>query len=204
MSQLWTELHQRALSYKGTDDSVFLRIWAAKLPRFTTGCACKEFWRAWSILNKPIYEPEGAYFAWTVKAHNAVNQKLGKQTYTVEQALAEWANNDKSIPQQNLKDLNAFLKEPPFKRTIQKTLYPPKPDARLTRPLHELGHIKEGIKEKDVLEAKKKNEELTKQYKANNTTTQNRFRQTSNINYSSLKPMPLIQKNLWLPIKNKK
>jgi hypothetical protein len=86
MSQLWNELHTRALNFTGKDDSIFIRNWGNRIPRFKKGCKCKEFWTIWSRNNPPTYYPADAYFAWTVKAHNAVNTKLGKKTFTVEEA----------------------------------------------------------------------------------------------------------------------
>lgn len=83
MSELWRELHTRALDIK-TDDSMYIRQFRLNIPRYTHGCKCNEFWANWSRLNPPVYGD--GYFAWTVKAHNAVNYKLGKPTYTVEEA----------------------------------------------------------------------------------------------------------------------
>ena len=85
MSQdLWAGWHKRALNFKGKDDSPYLREFGQKIPRFTTGCKCKEFWNRWLKQNPPVYGNK--YFEYTVKCHNAVNKKLGKPEYTVEQA----------------------------------------------------------------------------------------------------------------------
>ena len=86
MSQLWKQIHTRALNYKGENDSKFLQSWSAQIPRYTSGCKCKEFWLKWKTANPPTFKPTDAYFAWTVKAHNAVNQKLGKKILTVTEA----------------------------------------------------------------------------------------------------------------------
>jgi len=90
MSELWEQLHRNALGYRGNDDSVFLTKWASRIPRYTKGCRCKEFWTKWRRANPPDFSSPEAYFAWTVKAHNAVNQKLDRPVWTVEQALARW------------------------------------------------------------------------------------------------------------------
>ena len=86
--ELWRELHERALKNSGENDIIYLAQFATKIPRYTTGCKCKEFWNNWVRLNPPVYGKNGEFFEWTVKAHNAVNAKLGKPQYTVEQAKA--------------------------------------------------------------------------------------------------------------------
>ena len=90
MSVLWAELHQRALIFSGKDDNHFLRTWVTKLPRFTTGCRCNEFWNKWILSNPPDFSSPDAYFAWTVKTHNAVNSKLSRPSWTIEQAKTKW------------------------------------------------------------------------------------------------------------------
>lgn len=87
MSELWIELHTHAVQYTGTDDSVYLALFRRRIPRYTTGCACQEFWRNWIKFNVPTYGPNNEYFNWTVRAHNAVNVKLGKPEMSFEDAL---------------------------------------------------------------------------------------------------------------------
>jgi len=86
MSELWKELHTRALNFKGDNDMLFLTNFAKKIPRFTSGCACKEHWATVVKNNPPKFGPNGEYFEWTVVSHNEVNKRLGKPTYTVEEA----------------------------------------------------------------------------------------------------------------------
>ena len=81
---LWKELHERALNFKGTDDTIFLTNFTKKIPRFTVGCSCKEHWRNIVRQNPPKFGDE--YFAWTTLVHNKINEKIGKPTYTVEEA----------------------------------------------------------------------------------------------------------------------
>ena len=83
MSDLWKELHTRSLSFKYNDDMKYLLEFGMKIPRYTTGCKCKEFWVKWIRENPPTFNK---YFEWTVKAHNAVNKKLNKPEFTVEEA----------------------------------------------------------------------------------------------------------------------
>lgn len=84
---MWVELHERALSHTpGKNDSKWITQWSSRLPRFTTGCRCKEHWSKY-YNNHPInFTQLGAYFQWTVDAHNAVNTRLGKKSLTVEEA----------------------------------------------------------------------------------------------------------------------
>ena len=83
MSALWKELHERALNFEGKEDRRYLYDFGRKIPRFTAGCKCREFWTIWIRSNPPDFKN---YFAWTVKAHNAVNKKLNKPELTSEEA----------------------------------------------------------------------------------------------------------------------
>lgn len=84
---LWHKLHIHAYLHKGGNDSLFIKKFGEEIPRFMTGCPCNEFWKKWIQTNPPNYD-QGKYFEWTVKAHNAVNLKLGKRYYSVEEARA--------------------------------------------------------------------------------------------------------------------
>jgi hypothetical protein len=86
MADLWKEIHVRALNFTSTNDMDFLTNFAKKIPRFTSGCACREHWLSIVKANPPKFGSNGEYFEWTVNTHNLVNIKLGKPTYTVEQA----------------------------------------------------------------------------------------------------------------------
>lgn len=55
MSELWKMLHERALKFEGDNDALFIRNFTAKIPRYTKGCSCKEFWRIWIRSNPPVY-----------------------------------------------------------------------------------------------------------------------------------------------------
>lgn len=92
MSELWKELHKRALDFTGDNDMQYLLQFATRIPRYVTGCACKEHWASVVKSNPPKFGPNGEYFAWTVHCHNLVNQRLGKTTYTVEEAKKLYSN----------------------------------------------------------------------------------------------------------------
>ena len=89
---LWKELHLRALKNKGQDEKVYLTNFVTKIPRYTTGCKCREFWANYVRTHPPKYGRNGEFFEWTVAVHTAVNHKLGKPTYTLEQARKYYEN----------------------------------------------------------------------------------------------------------------
>lgn len=85
--ELWKELHTRALNFHGETDIDYLRDFAKRIPQFGT-CRCKEDWVKIVRANPPKFGPNGEYFEWSIKCHNFVNEKLGKPTYTIEEAKA--------------------------------------------------------------------------------------------------------------------
>jgi hypothetical protein len=85
--ELWQELHERALTHQG-DDIPYLLQFSLRIPKFNATCRCKEDWMRIVRQNPPKFGENGEYFAWTVLCHNLVNQKLGKPTYTVDEAKA--------------------------------------------------------------------------------------------------------------------
>jgi hypothetical protein len=87
MSHLWSELHTRALARNGINDSVFLNSFAARIPSFEGGCKCRSFYNNWRRANPPDFNH---YFEWTVRLHNAVNFKLNKPHFTLEEARRRW------------------------------------------------------------------------------------------------------------------
>jgi hypothetical protein len=88
MAALWKELHMRALTYEGLNDTHFISVWSGKIPRYTSShCRCAEFWGRWRTYNPPNFAKD-KYFKWTVEAHNAVNSKLKKPLMTYEEALS--------------------------------------------------------------------------------------------------------------------
>ena len=90
MAELWKELHLRALNFKGDNDKEYLLNFSKRIPRFTKGCSCKEHWKL-ILKSKPPVFGEG-YFKWTVEVHTEVNKRLGKPTYTVEEARKFYSN----------------------------------------------------------------------------------------------------------------
>jgi hypothetical protein len=87
MSDLWKELHTHAINYTGTNDAIYLAGFGRRIPRYTKGCACQEFWTNWIRANPPTYTTAMDYFTWTIKAHNAVNVKLNRPEMSLEDAI---------------------------------------------------------------------------------------------------------------------
>lgn len=98
-TELWIELHERALSdqahsndlppwVEGASDLPWIHKWIQKLPRYTTGCRCNEHWVKWYAVNPPVFTTRELYFEWTVRAHNSVNERLSKPVFTVDEARA--------------------------------------------------------------------------------------------------------------------
>lgn len=112
MSKLWKKLHMRALQNKGKSEHKFLMKFENDIPKYTKGCSCNEFWNKWIKENPPIYGHHGEFFAWTVKAHNTVNVKLGKPEMSVSDALKLYSaynksknhNKDKSYKDKSYRD----------------------------------------------------------------------------------------------------
>lgn len=79
----WAELHRRAASGVIADDELaFIR----SLAKGIGICACKTKWRALLRKMPPDLSSPEAYFAWTVAAHNVVNERLGKPAVLLEDA----------------------------------------------------------------------------------------------------------------------
>ena len=69
-----------------------LTEWELLIPQY--GCACKRFYAEWKAANPPDFTSLEAFFAWGVRLHNAVNEKLGKQQITIEEAYSIWRKSD--------------------------------------------------------------------------------------------------------------
>lgn len=79
LRNLWRELHTQA---NPTPD--WFDRWLRRVPQF--GCSCREHFRAVVRKYPPDFSSRGAFFAWSVDAHNVVNQRLGKPSISLEDA----------------------------------------------------------------------------------------------------------------------
>lgn len=88
VSATWKELHTRYLTWNGKEDWPWLLDFVARIPN-AGDCQCQLNFRRWLSPNPPPWTTD--MFGWTVKAHNAVNKRLGRPTLTQEQARALWS-----------------------------------------------------------------------------------------------------------------
>lgn len=88
-ARLWIELHLWALVADEANSPIsekteWMEAWALKVP----SCGeCRQWWATWYAAN-PL--DSNHTFAWTVKAHNAVNVKLRVKVWDVEIARAHY------------------------------------------------------------------------------------------------------------------
>lgn len=78
---LWAELHTQCEPSKE-----WFQGWLAKVP--WVGCGCRGKIDEWLKENPAIFGP--GWFAFTVRMHNFVNESLGLQGWTIEQAAERW------------------------------------------------------------------------------------------------------------------
>jgi len=78
----WSKLH----SYIGCDPQ-WLELWVYFIPN---RCECKNGYQQIIADIPPDFSSGDAFFAWGVNIHNAVNQKFGKETISLDQAKSLW------------------------------------------------------------------------------------------------------------------
>lgn len=78
----WSFLHR----YRGCDP-VFFEMWINFIP---SQCSCKEDFKLILKDYPPDFSSPDAFFEWGVFIHNQVNIKLGKPTFTLEEAKKLW------------------------------------------------------------------------------------------------------------------
>jgi hypothetical protein len=81
--ELWGELHARPrLMASHAEEVAWHKAFAARLPCGT----CRDEWRRLLLACPPDWSSPPAYFRWTVAAHNAVNERLGKRVMPLVEA----------------------------------------------------------------------------------------------------------------------
>lgn len=86
-ARFWAELHLFALRNEGKPRLLhqwFLE-WAGDLP--FEDCPCKDHFNQWVCENPPDFL---AFFPWTIRLHNAVNERIGKPQIEVDAARKLW------------------------------------------------------------------------------------------------------------------
>lgn len=86
----WAELHLYSLRIDSqvvpaSDIRYWLDFWIAALP--FDGCPCEQHLKEYISDNPPCFAD---FFAWGVRLHNAVNDRIGKPTIEVEEARKLW------------------------------------------------------------------------------------------------------------------
>lgn len=71
-------------------DPIKLADWENRIPNYD--CRCREGYNQFKAADPPDFSSPMAFFHWTVRIHNAVNQKLGKPELTLGHALTLWRN----------------------------------------------------------------------------------------------------------------
>jgi len=81
--QLWKDLHTQTGI---TPD--WLRSFSKRVKKLSA-CGCLNHWLEW-LHDNPL--PETDQFEWTVRAHNAVNKRLGKSELSLSEARTIWSS----------------------------------------------------------------------------------------------------------------
>lgn len=79
----WSALHAKLTP----DFEWFESTWKETIPK---GCGCVKDALAYIDNNPPVYDSPESWFEWTVRFHNAVNEKLKKPIIHIGQARAIW------------------------------------------------------------------------------------------------------------------
>jgi hypothetical protein len=82
----WSLLHR----YRGCDPQ-WLELWVYFIPQ---RCECKDGFQKILEQLPPDFSSPQSFFAWGVRLHNAVNEKLGKPQITIDEAYSIWRMSD--------------------------------------------------------------------------------------------------------------
>jgi hypothetical protein len=86
----WKEKH----TYLGCDP-VWHSLWELTIPK--TDCLCNEHYVKLKKQNPPDFSSPENYFRWGVWLHNEINERLGKQQVTLEEAIQIWNRTDVTV-----------------------------------------------------------------------------------------------------------
>lgn len=96
----WSLIHYVALGYpeQPTFDIITkYRNFFISLANVIPCEKCKTHYREMIDKNPPQLENKDALFKWTVDIHNIVNKRLGKDTFTLNQAYDKFMNLDEKV-----------------------------------------------------------------------------------------------------------
>ena len=92
---VWATIHTLALKADSQNEITAFNNFADSL-HFLLPCDnCKGDFHKWHSKNG--YAHLGQAFSWSVKLHNYVNEKLGKQTVDIEEARSQWLSDSCSF-----------------------------------------------------------------------------------------------------------
>ncbi len=90
---LWKQLHDKAASLPlqltegdQVELKLWLSLWERAVPNFG-GCACRKSWVEVRTSLPPVFDTGPGFLAWSYRAHDLVNLKLGKPTWAGTQGL---------------------------------------------------------------------------------------------------------------------
>jgi len=88
-SRYWAELHLFGLRNPSlcAENDFWFRQWMLSLP--FDGCPCEQHLKDFLRNNPPDWSD---FFAWGVRLHNAVNDRIGRPTISVENARIVWSS----------------------------------------------------------------------------------------------------------------
>jgi Erv1 / Alr family len=64
--------------------------WLAQFANKVRCAGCRKHWREVTAKLPPDFSSPAAYFRWTVRAHNAINRRLGKPIMKLQTAKRLW------------------------------------------------------------------------------------------------------------------
>lgn len=84
---LWTKFH----AYPWNADLTSARQWIEVFGNGIPCGECRSHWKRWVEEHPPDLRNAESLFRWTIDAHNAVNRRLGKREWTLDEAICKWA-----------------------------------------------------------------------------------------------------------------
>lgn len=87
--QLWAELHRRP-SICHLPSPISELAWLARFANRIRCAGCRRHWLEVVAKLPPTFSSRAAYFRWTVRAHNAINRRLGKPIIPLRRARSLW------------------------------------------------------------------------------------------------------------------
>ena len=95
---MWAELHHWAIGGGHRDGDAWLERFTARIP-----CGdCRRHWIDTIDQHPPEFDSVASLFAWTVTVHNRVNERLGKPTMSLDDAIIFWSSHERPEDEQTV------------------------------------------------------------------------------------------------------